>query len=310
MRGRYGLRSRKLLDRGWSRHAGFTLLELILALAIGSALIMTVYVAARIHLRMADRGPVETGYSQRVAAVLQLIEDDVKHIIAPPPGLEEQIGAVLSDSFQGGANGDQLDSGGEGASGSDDSTTSAGVPYGLWGAEDTLVLYRTLLPSDLDLADALASQGMLLPRPAVYRVTYFIEPVTYQDGATGYALWRGVVPAGFETLADELPLDPAAYPHYRRLLDHVTFVQFSYTDGYEWLTEWGGDTEPGPPPLAVEVVLGVQPPAEIGRVDDQLSPLAQRYGIPAGSDVFRKVITVPVADAELLDALSTAGAGF
>ena len=292
------------LQRAAGRDArtGFTLLEVILALAIGSALIMTVYVAASIHLRMADRGPMETAYAQRIASVLKMIEDDVKHIIAPPPGLEQQ--AAEETAVTG------LDT--EDLQGSEDGETVSvqGLPYGLWGAADVLVLYRTQLPADVDLADALLGQGTAAPpRPAVYRITYLLQPVTYADGTSGYTLIRSAVPAGFETLADELPPDPQTYPHHRQLLDHVTYAQFSYTDGYEWLTEWGGDTDPGPPPLAVEVVLGVQPPAELGRTA-QLSPLAQQYGIPAGSDVFRKVITVPVVDLELLDSVSTSLSGF
>ena len=289
------------------RSSGFTLLEVILALAIGTALMATVYVAASIHLQMADKGPAETAFTQRVTAVLELFEDDLHHVIAPPPGLEDAV----AEAATGGGNDLALGMSGNEEATEDQTPSVVGLPFGLWGSADALVLYRTMLPTDFDLAEMLLAQGPAVPRPAVYRVMYLAQSVTYSDGTAGYAVYRSVVPAGFERAADELPLDPSAYPHYRLLLERVTFVQFAYFDGYDWVSEWGGATDPGPPPVAVELVLGVQPPPELGRMAQRNSAaLAALYGIPAGSDIHRRVVAVPTVDEELVEAVSTASAGF
>ncbi len=268
------------------RRAGFTLLEMILALSLGVALIVTIYVAASLHLRMADRGPATVEYTRQVQVALDRLGDDLRHVLATPPSVT--AGGMAPQ--------EQSPSAEEGGGETESDTPAVGaVPYGLWGDVDALVLYRVIRPLDLDLADALLGQGIQVPRPAVYRVTYSLLEERDEQGQVVYGLYRSQVPAGFEVDADELPIDPAAYPHYQRLLGNVVLLQFSYFDGLSWLDAWG-DLDPVEPPVAVEVVLGVVPPPEVHRVSARTTALAQTYGLPPGTDAFRLVVRIPVAD--------------
>lgn len=271
------------------KRRAFTLLEVILALGLGFMLIVSIYVAASLHLRMADRAPAAAEYTHRIHHALETIADDLRHTLTMPPG---QNSASLSSSA--GSTEQTVAQTGDESLTDETASVTPVYPYGLWGDIDILVLYRIRRPTDIDLADALLGQGLQVPRPALFRVTYSLFEEVNESGETTFALYRTQVPAGFESVADELPLDPTAYPHHRRLLGDVVFLQFSYFDGASWLETWG-DLDPTDPPVAVETVLAVRPPASLGRTASRLSPLAQAYGIPAGTDVFRIVVTIPGA---------------
>lgn len=67
--------------RGLVRHRGFTLLEVLLAMALGTALLAALWSAMSIHLRAFDSGRMEIERTQVARALLRKLESDLKRTL-------------------------------------------------------------------------------------------------------------------------------------------------------------------------------------------------------------------------------------
>lgn len=65
-------------------HRGFTVLELLLALVLGTALMATLWAALSLYLRSFDSGRTEIEQTQLVRALLRKIESDLVHAVPEP----------------------------------------------------------------------------------------------------------------------------------------------------------------------------------------------------------------------------------
>jgi prepilin-type N-terminal cleavage/methylation domain-containing protein len=283
---------------------GFTLLEMVLALALGVALLAILYVAVRLHLTIAAEEPEEVNLAQEVRSALEMLCDDLQHVVVDPPGLSSATvgNSGTSSSSESAGTADASASISDGLQAS---SSSAGS--GLWGDRQTLVLYRVLLPRDLDLGDKVSSSGTFLPRPALYRIAYYVGERLDEEGGTTYILYRYAVPYGLESLADQLPPGSPGLDLDRPILSRLTFVEFRFFDGVQWSSQWG-DLGPVRPPLAVEVTLGLSTRA-VRNTTSAVPPWASLRGIPAGSYAFRRVVYVPGVEEDLVSAIGQA-AGF
>lgn len=120
--------------QSWTRRSAFTLLEVLLALALGALVLVAIATAVSMHLRLVDRGRNSVEEAQLARAVLNMIADDLRATIRyTPPNTEaikaleasiqpSKTGSSGDDSGTGGSPGGQ----GQGASGGNSQSGSGG----------------------------------------------------------------------------------------------------------------------------------------------------------------------------------------
>ncbi len=249
------------------RRDGFTLLEVLLAAAIGAMLMGALYAALNVQMRYAQAGRDRVEHSMLVRNLLRQVASDVQLSLAPTiplPTSSTSSSANTSTATSGGSTA----TGGMGASGatststsstaSNTTTTTTAVQFnlGVQGQANSLTLYVSRLATDIDpLAENpvigsdlrridywLASDGMQ-PRGLCRQE---LKPVTSDDA--------------LNFMPPEMPEDPSLI-----LAEEVRSLQFRYFDGSQWLESWDG-TAPGAdgmtplgPPAAIEIRVGVLP---------------------------------------------------
>jgi prepilin-type N-terminal cleavage/methylation domain-containing protein len=272
---------------------GFTLLEVLLASAIGIMLLGGLYVAFDITLRQTDVGREAVERGDLARAIVNKMGIDFAGSLGPLQpksggGLPSDSSSSSSGSGSGGLNTGTLNTGsvntggvntgslnsgstaggsGGSSSGSDSSSSTpaeatgavaADVPFqaGVFGTDKQITLYVSRVPPALAVPD-LTGSGQVDPRPDLRRVTYYL-------GAGG-GLCRQerpwVTADGVRNSTDPDPGEEAN----DLISDEVTDVVFEYFDGGGWVNTWSGsDTAtdgqtPLGPPRAVRVTLTVQP---------------------------------------------------
>jgi prepilin-type N-terminal cleavage/methylation domain-containing protein len=235
--------------------SGYTLLEVVLAIAIGLLLIAALYVALDVQMRYMQAGRNAVAEGQLARGLLARIGADIRMHLGKLPSVAALAGqtSVLR------------------ASGTDTSAVEAAAGtaqfnYGLQGDESQLVLFVSAVTrfgrGDLD-----GQYGVSDLR----RIVYTLVP--------GTGLVR-IESRAFSTDPNDMP---DAVPDV--LAPEVVALQFRYFDGASgtWLSSWDGSSTG--PPLAVEVVLGLQPPVD--RITHR------QEALPPSS--YRLVVTIPSA---------------
>lgn len=244
-----------------SRRPGFTLLEVLLATAIGAVLMGALYAALNMQLRYSQAGRDQVEHSLLVRTLLNRIASDVRLSLAPtiPPSTSSSSGG----SGSGGASAAQGASAGgsSGASGASASTATATsavqINLGVQGQTNQLTLYISRLPTDIDPTAENPVLGADLRR-----IDYWLAT----DGTHARGLCRNEFRP--VTSDDALNYTPPEMPDdlNQIIAEEVRSLQFQYWDGTQWLDTWDG-TQPGSdgvtpqgPPVAIKIVLGVLPP--------------------------------------------------
>lgn len=298
---------------------GFTLLELLIALALSLLLLAAVYGAIHLYWRLQTVGQAEVELGQLQRSIIRQMELDVGSVIFFEPEAEEDE-ATSEDSLSLEAestedSGSSSDSSGgtETASGSDDTGVAevdAAAAYvstsmGIVGDSQTLVLHISRPTRDLSYA-ALSSIESVGSRVSDARsVTYFLAA----PGGTGLA--GSVQPAAdFDAVNNSLlaaesglarlegdrmaiefadvALDTETLGSAARIIaPEVVALEFQYFDGAAWQTSWDS-TVYGRLPQAIEVSLGI-----VDRVAAQQS--RSQFDAPVPVTVLRHVIAVPLA---------------
>lgn len=180
------------------------------------------------------------------------------------------------------------------------STTASVV--GLYGSANELRFDISRLPR-VDQYQSLMSDGELsattIPSD-VKTVVYFVRDADSADGGvpspTTTGIGRGLMRAEIDRAVsswNEMNGDvESSYTGAKLLADEVTALSFQYFDGAAWTTDWNSD-EMGGLPLAVEVLLTVQPPlsAEAEAAGDELT----EDDLAATEQTFRLVVRLPTA---------------
>lgn len=286
------------------RRPGFTLLEVLLASALGLLLLAGLYVAFDVTLRQADTGrqAVEQGDLSR--AIVNRMTIDLSGCIGP---LQPKSGGGLPQEAQ--TTGTASSSGSTTTAGTASGTATAGtasagtastgtaspvatldpssapqdtgeqaadVPFqgGAFGTANQLTLFVSRVPPSLTGADMAFD-----PRPDLRRVIYYL-------GSNG-GLCRQERPW---VTADGVrnSVDPdLATESLDRIAPEVTDVLFEYFDGGSWASQWTGSdattdgTTPIGPPRAVRVTLTIQPPGGTPRTIKHVIPLRAAVGLAA-----------------------------
>jgi hypothetical protein len=293
-----------------ARRPAFTLLEVMLATAIGVLLMYALYVAFNVQLRHVDVGREVVEESALARALLARMANDVTASLPPlvPPKAAKGSGSSTSQDSQGTgspagstagtgsqtASSTQGSSAGTGSQGSSGSGTQLGgltgpvqFNLGVQGDETRLVLFISRVPRELDAAST--TQGAAPPISDLRRVSYWLSPL-------GLARQEIKLATSDEALntAPEPPGDEAPFI----IAEEVKSLEFRYFDGTSWETSWNGATQSGSsgsalgPPVAVEIKLGIAPMAQM-----KVPQPAPGADLPEPTlKYYRHVVAIPTAN--------------
>lgn len=276
------------------RCRGFTLLEVLLTLSMSVVLMILIGGAIQFYARDMNVRDMDVRQVQLAAALLQMIEDDLRATLHTEPidtsGLELLLTSV----------------GGQAGAGGGEDLSAAGIDSDL----DDLMLDEALQPDLLSGAAVLETPGLIgnqfqiqldlsrLPRLEEY-IAFLDETVSDIDDVPSdlktvtYYVQGADTIAGVQdtlsTLEDEgaesggglvrRSLDRASTVYATTggnlslltqtgelLAPEVVGIEFAYWDGYQWQIEWSSD-EMGELPLAVQVQISMVDPVLAGSVD-------------------------------------------
>lgn len=285
---------------------GFTLLEVLLATAIGVLLMAGLYVAVEIQLRSTQAARDLTERGQLARALLTRMTSDITLSLAPPLPLGGNSSSAVSQPptpGDGGSGGQGIASTAAPASGSGTSVAATSgstvlVNLGVQGDRNVLMLTVSRVPR-MPVPDL---NGNVPVGSDLHRIGYWVVGA---DTSLPLGLARLEVRG---VTSDEAalftPPDIPDAPQYV-VAEEVKVVEFNYFDGTTWQEAWDS-TAAGPdgvtptgPPLAIAIRIGIVAPGTENRPD---ADLTLRY--------YRHVVAIPTANGATQAATtSTTGAG-
>ncbi len=258
-----------------SRRAAFTLLELMLSLALTATLLTVVYSSLELHWRFSTLGHAEVERAQIARAILTKISADIRSTMYAPP-----VDEYVPDDSAEDDTGDDTGSSDSDADEflvepmvevTDPAEAYSGSSIGVFGDAVSLVLhinrpYR---------ANATSEEEMLNPESQSNQksVSYFLAggegslatmvagqfqtEQDYDDGIDGLARMSG---DRFSlTLADQQGDMVQLASQTKLLAEEINSLSFEYHDGVEWLTEWDSDVQQRVP-NAIGITIGFREP--------------------------------------------------
>ncbi len=271
---------------GWP---AFTLLEVILALALSVLLIAAVGTAIHVHLRLLNSGRTRVEEAQLARALLGQIANDLRGAVPYNPMAAEEMVPELPDEEDllqqaadagydiGSVAADQIADVADQAEDLADSAVPPSIP-GLYGNSTELLVDTSRLPRldqyDAEWADRLSD---------VKTVAYYID-----DGLMRRELDRATTAWAAEQgqLGD---LELASQP----IAPEVVAIEFRYYDGAEWVDVWDTAERAGLP-MAVEIAIAIR---SSGRAADNGSAGASLAQLAAENDllIYRLIVHLPAA---------------
>lgn len=268
---------------------GFTLLEVLLTLAMSVVLMVLIGGAIQFYARDLNASNVQIRQVQVGAAVLQMIEDDLRAAMHPEPIDTAALASLLASAAA------PSSGGGGGGGGASEDLSAAGV------ASDETLPPDTGLPVDLvSGASVLQRPGLIgseyqiqvdisrLPRLEEYMVmldetagdiddipsdlktvTYFVQSAGITgvadslgqfDAETASGGASGLVRRSLDRAVTTTALTSGGLTTLNQtgelIAPEVVSLEFSYWDGLMWQLQWNSD-EMGELPLAVRVQIAV-----------------------------------------------------
>jgi len=286
------------------RRAGFTLLELVLAMGIGVLLLVGLYVTMNIMLGTMQLGRTVVQQSQVARGVLNRINSDISHNLGPispytVTALNNYQNGGAASTTTSGTTTASATTGTTGSTGTSSSTAATPAASGglgpvnfnlmVQGTTDTMALYVSMLPRDITNGQD-SNDPSVIQAPDLRRIAYWV--------IDGQGLARQEIKAA--TATDQLnamPPDVTDSTTYSIIAPEVTNVQFAYFDGSNWQDTWDGTqlssdgVSPQGPPSAIAITLTVAR----GEGKDE----------NANTQTYRHVVLIPAANNLNPDALQT-----
>lgn len=280
---------------------GFTLLEVVFALALTVLLLGSLLASLDLYRRLSTAGRDDVQKAQLVRALFRKMELDIRSCVYQPPKPDNGSGS----------------GGQEESSGSEESTVTEIDPaaafsadsVGIVGDSTTLVIH-TQRPSR-EVSSVPVVQIEVLPPPSEQKSVAWFLAVPGADGLSGAA--ASVVAAdgtaatsGLSRLeGDRLTTAYAdAYAdlttlaaNTRLLASEVGFLQFRYFDGVTWYDVWD-TTITERLPNAIEITLGLNP---LAGTTAGTATGPQPVDAGSGLEMYRYVVAVPLADPYMLE---------
>jgi len=276
---RYASLSRTSLGRGAS---GFTLVEVLLALALAVILMASIYTALDIYRQVSSSGREDVDRSQLARALQRKITVDVRSVIFTPPKQQDQGGEEMQAADEGEEIVNEIEI-------IDPSDAIASTAKGVVGDAESLVLHISKPPRGLNYTtpDTAAGRSVTARNSDLVSVTYLLA--SPDGGPLHQAAYAQAGKSGLARLeGDRLVMDTAdaggdvaeLARTTHLLAEEVVSLQFRYFDGVEWLNAWDS-TQSEKLPRAIEVMIGLR------------SKLSAEDATP---QLYRFVIAVPLAD--------------
>ncbi|MCC9601670.1 type II secretion system protein GspJ [Stieleria sp. JC731] len=271
----------------------FTLLELLLTLALAVVLMTLVNAAFNFYVKNMDSSDAEMRRTMLASAVMQMIEDDLRATVHPiaidTSALEELLKSTASSATGGSGGGGQTGGDAEAAGTADpsvatedeaieeDSTLIGNAVVlqtpGLVGNQFQIQIDTSHLPRLEEYAVMMAAEpGELLDLPSDLKtVTYYVQSadaigvddeLSKLDGSTGQSsggLVRRILDRNITLFALTQGNLSALNQTGELLAPEVASVEFSYWDGTLWQIEWNSD-DMGELPLAIKIELSMIDP--------------------------------------------------
>lgn len=246
----------------------FSLIEVIVALALSVVLISAIYGAISLHWRYETLGRERIDRAQVSLAILRKMSEDVGSVMFSVPKVEE-----TEDSSTTTTSTETTSTTEETSTETTNTAVEAPVSLGIVGTADSLQLdvSQPQVQDFVTVVDPSAPSTTPLPiQSEMVRVTWALvrpnrsldpDATGLQSLITNPALARDVT----DRLQESVPDDTASalsttstateIPESSILAREVVALQFRYYDGYSWVSEWDS-TEKGRLPRAVEVSMG------------------------------------------------------
>ncbi len=277
------------MNRSTKRRSAFTLLEVLLAMAIGLLLLSAVYVTMEMQLRHVRTGREQVEQSVLVRALLTRMGNDITTSLGPVPPV--RTGSANGSSAAGAAGSTSGTTGTTGAAGSSNtsaasssssgtssssSTTTSGnsltgpvqFNLGVQGTNNQVSVYVSRVPRELNWTPSDPSNPVTQQQLSdLRRITYWIAG----GGGDGGGLARQEVKVA--TSDDALTTMPPDIPDETSyvIAEEVRSLEISYFDGTNWQQTWDGTTPgtdgvtPMGPPLAIQIRVGIR---QMGATND------------------------------------------
>jgi hypothetical protein len=248
-----------------ARRRAYTLLEVLLASAIGVMLLGALYVAFDVQLRQTRTGRALVESSEVARNLLIRIDNDVALSLAPVPS------QTTSTPSSAGAS-DPTAAAASTASTTPTSSASTGSPatfnLGVQGDNYQLTIYQSRWPREVGKALADPDNAPNMPIFSdLRRVTWWLA-----DGAGGSGLARQEIPLATSDDALNAPAPDLADGYSKLVAREVKSLTFQYFDVTQqsWVDSWDG-TQAGPdgktpigPPAAVKIIVEIALPNSDG----------------------------------------------
>jgi hypothetical protein len=285
-----------------ARRRAYTLLEILLAFAIGVVLLGALYVALDVQLRQTRASREEVEASEVARSLLIRIDNDVALSLGPLPS--QTTSAPTQSSGAGASNG------GTGAAGTTDSSsassatasasTNSSVTFnlGVQGNNTQLTIYQSRWPREAAQALADPDDAPNMPIFAdLRRVTWWLA-----DGPSGSGLARQEVKLATSDDALSAPAPDLGDGYSKLVAKEAKSVTFQYFDVSQqgWVDSWDG-TQAGP-----DGVTPIGPPAAISIVIEIATPNSE--GNPT-LKTYRHIVALPTANGVQSQSTSTSTGG-
>lgn len=271
---------------GEKRAAGFTLLEIVLALGLAAMLLYLLTLATELTIFRVDRSRARVESAQVARAILERIADDLHNarLDSPQPmlggtsaGSVSASGATTTDLDQGGTNTSSNAAGGFSSaprvSGSGATLLDASTVRGIYGNEQMLRIDRTVKHDWHDLTRPLFEEEQdptllaALPQTVFYTIEDGQRLTSPESAERGVRSENETGIAGLyrESLATSVVQTDSAsdgVSNYQRseksklLAPEVVSIQYGYFDGSEMLDQWDSLERAGLP-RGIEIRLQI-----------------------------------------------------
>jgi prepilin-type N-terminal cleavage/methylation domain-containing protein len=272
---------------------GFTLIEVLLSLALTVVLMLAIFTVFDLYQRVTVSGRDDVERAQIARAVMRKIELDLRSCIYQAPPEEEEEAAIEETGSE-----DFI------IEEIDTQAAVSGSTTGIVGDLDSIVIITSRPVRSMDYSSFLSdmrSVSYFLADPSATGLrgtvaNLAIEQIQNQDedsfsGVQGLARLEGDRLA--MGLADEQADEDALAENTRILATEINYLQFHYFDGVEWVDVWDS-TETGGLPQAVEIVIGFRPPA------GSASSAAAGSDTDVTMDLHRYVVSFPLSEPAVL----------
>lgn len=281
---------------------GFTLLEVVLAMAIGVIVLVGLYFALNNTFSAMQEGRAIVQQSQVARGVINRIHNDVSHNLGPistytataltqwqngTSGAGTASAGSTSSSTTGGTTSSLNGVSSTNTSGSSSSSSSSAGGLGpvnfnlmVQGTDSSLALYIARLPRDITGGQN-PNDPSVIQAPDLRRISYWVD----SDQGLARQELKAI------TATDQLNIMPPGIDDpstVKFIAPEVKNITFSYFDGSNWQDSWDGTqvstdgvTPQGPPP-AIAITITVS--------------RGEATGDNARDQTFRHVVAIPTAN--------------